>query len=152
MSSADGYEETDYAFVRALFPPGWLPWEPGETPFASWCGIVQENSAIVPDPAPTGRMETPTLYAAWKIVYDELEGDYEGGGAPVRYGRLQVARFIEKGTRKGPLRRLRAAILRHLMDAPDDPLGFDVQAARTVTVGYIGPWFVENLDIPFAGG
>jgi hypothetical protein len=149
MSSAEDYEETDYAFVRGLFPPDWTP---DPMPSAAWRGIVQENTAIDPDPAPSGRMEAPTVYAAWKIVYDEIEGDYEDEGAPVRYGRLQVARFIEKGARKGPLRLLRRAILRQLAGAPDEPLGFDIQAARSVTVGYIGPWFVENLDIPFAGG
>ncbi len=147
---ADDFEELDYAHVREqIFPSDWTP---DPLPSEAWRGLVQENSYLVPDPAPTGRLEAPTVYAAWKLDYDDFESDYGGEGAPVRYGRLTVARFIEKGAKKGPLRKLRTAILRRLLDVPDEPLGFDVQKARSVTVGYSGPWFVENLVIPFCGG
>lgn len=149
MASAEDFEELDYAFIREqIFHPSWVP---DPVPSEAWRGIVQENRALVPDPVPTAE-GPPTVYAAWNIVYDEFEGDYEGQGAPVRYGRLTVARFIQKGASKGPLRKLRAAILKQLGSAPDEPLGFDVQQARTVTVGYVGGWFVENLVVPFAGG
>jgi hypothetical protein len=150
MATAGDYEEVDYAFIREqIFHPAWIP---DPLPSESWRGIVQENSAIDPDPVPSFDTTAPTIYAAWKIDYDEVEGCYEGHGAPVRYGRLVVARFVQKGARKGPMRKLRDAILKQVEAAPDDPLGFDVQTARTVTVGYVGPWFVENLVIPFAGG
>lgn len=148
MASASDFEESDYAFVRGLFPPDWTP---DPLPSTAWRGIVQENGILDPNPAPTGRMESPTVYAAWKLDYDDFDGCYEGDVAPVRYGRLTVARYIEKGARKGPLRKLRTAILDKLADAPDDPLGFNVQQARSVAVGYVGPWFVENLVVPFAG-
>lgn len=150
MATAEDFEEQDYRFIREqIFHPTWTP---DPVPSAEWRGIVQENTRIVPDPAPTGESDRPTVYAAWKIDYDEFESDYGGTGAPVRYGRLTVARFIEKGAKKGPLRKLRTAILKQLQAAPDEPLGFNVQDARSVTVGYVSGWFVENLVVPFCGG
>lgn len=150
MSTAAGFEEGDYQFIREhIFPPGWTP---DPLPSDGWVAIVQENSYLTPDPAPSGNMEAPTVYAAYKLEYDDFESDYGGQGAPVRYGRLTVARFLEKGAKKGPLRKLRTAILQQLQEAPDEPLGFDCQAAKSVTVGYVGGWFVENLVVPFCGG
>lgn len=144
------YEETDFAFVRDLF----VDWTPDPMPSAAWAGIVQENGALTPDPEPTGKTEAPTVYAAWTLTYDTLDGDYEGKSAPVRYGRLTVARYTEPGSRKGALRKLRAALLNRLAQANalDGPIGFDLQGSKPVAVGFVGGgWFVENLVVPFAG-
>lgn len=149
MPSEADWEEEDYAFVRGLFEG----WTPDPLPSPAWRGIVQEGRGLKPDPEPTGKAEQPTLYAAWAISYTRLIGDYGGDTAPVRYGEVVVSRFIEPGVGKGPLRLLRRAILAQLDGADEDgPLTLNPRAARSVKVGYVAGWYVENVVIPFCGG
>lgn len=159
MATAEDYEEVDFEFIRReVFPPGWAPpWTPpAEAPEESepwtWFGISQNYAYLTPPPEPSSDTTKPSLFAVWRLVYDEVEGDYGGQSAPVRYGRLIVERYLQKGQKAGQMRYLRTALLNQLQDVPDDPLGFDVQGAKTVPVGYAGPWLVENLVIPFCGG
>lgn len=149
--AADDYEDIDYAYVRDLvFPPGWTPW-PSEPGNPKWHGMLAENAYFPEDPIPSGQ-EGPTIYAGWRIDYDTLESDYEGESSPARWGRLTVERYLEKGAKKEALRRLATAIKRTLDSAPEGPIGFDLQRAKPVRVGYVGGWYVENLVIPFCGG
>jgi hypothetical protein len=149
MSSLEDFEDEDYAYVRGLFEG----WTPDPMPSPNWLGIVQENSALDPTPTPTGKMESPTVYAAWTIDIDETEGDFAGLQAPCRWGRLTVACFTEPGARKGSLRKLRKA-LRRLLDAENEgALDFDVQSAKVQRVGEVaGGWYVENFVCPVIGG
>lgn len=148
MSSLLDFEDDDYEFVRELFEG----WTPDPLPSDKWRGIVQENSALDPAPTPTGKMQAPTVYAAWTMDVDETRGDFSGSQAPCRWGRLTVACFTEPGARKGALRKLRKA-LRALLDAQvDGALEFDVQNAKTQRVGEVaGGWYVENFVCPFVG-
>lgn len=149
MATATGYRKTDFAHVRqTIFAPSWTP----SLPSATWAGIVPEGGTLVPDPAKSTDSTKPTVYAAWNLRYDTVEGDYGGTSAPVRYGKLNVAGYIEKGALPGPLEDLRSIILTLLDAAPDDPIGFTVQEADVVTNGYIGSWFVQTLVVPFCGG
>lgn len=150
MATVEDFEEVDYAFVREqIFSPDWTP---DPMPSSNWAGIVPQNVFLVPDPQPATSGD-PTVYAAWNLIYDSLEGDYGDESAPVRDGRLTVARYLQKGALEGPLRILRRAILARIAATQEDgPLNFQLQRARSVPVGYVGDWFVVNLVIPFAGG
>ena len=67
---------------------------------------------------------------------------------------MTVARYLEALAGKEPMRNFRRAVLNRIdavEAAADTPLCFDIQGAKTVTVGFLGPWFVENLTIPFVG-
>lgn len=155
MATAEDYEEVDYTFVREeVLPSAWAPPNPN-TPHPepwTWFGIVQDNTRLPVDPTPSTNTARPSMYAVWRLDYDEVQGDYGGQAAPVRYGRLIVALYLQKGAKEGHLRMLRTALLRQINAAPDEPLGFTVQEAKGVTIGYIGPWYVENEVIPFCGG
>lgn len=154
MATALDYEEIDFAFVREeIFgeDEDGNPWVPDPLPSTGWAGIVPENEYLVPDPAPASS-GPPTIYAAWSLIYDDVDGDFEDIQAPIRSGRLMVARYLQKGARTGYNRILRRAILARLADVADGPLGFSLQESRTITVGFVGPWFVQNLAVPFSGG
>jgi hypothetical protein len=153
MATTGDYEESDFEFIRTeIFPPGWAPPSSSSPEPWTWFGIAHVYSYLVPPPEPSTDTTRPSMFAAWRLVYDEVEGDYGGQSAPVRYGRLIVERYLQKGLKGGQLRLLRTALLDQLQTAPDEPLGFDVQEAKTVPVGFVGPWLQENLVIPFCGG
>jgi hypothetical protein len=153
MATAKSYEEGDHKFVReTVLPDGWEPPSASSPAPWTWWGIVHAYSYLVPAPEPTTDTTKPSMFAAWRLVYDEVQGDYGGQVPPVRYGRLIVERYLQKGLRGGQLRQLRTALLNQIDTAPDEPLGFDVQQAKTVPVGFKGPWLQENLVIPFCGG
>ena len=152
MPTTLDYEQLDYEHVRVLLE-GWTP-DPLPTP--NWRGLVQENRPIQGGaPVPSGNAAEPTMFGAWNLTYDELDGDYEGATAPVRNGRLTIGLFTEPGAGKGALRQIRSE-LRQLLDAhvADAPIEFDVQLAKTVKVGQTGggAWFAENFIVPFVGG
>ena len=146
--AADDYRETDYAYVRDVFPPGWTP---DPLPSPKWHGMLQENGYFPEDPIPSGQ-EGPTIYAGWVLEYDLFEGDYEGESAPARWGRLTFDRYLEAGAKKRALRLLETAIIRALDTAPEGPMGFDLQSAKPVWVGFVGGWYLEKLVISFCGG
>lgn len=150
MPTAEDYEEIDHAFVReSVFPAAWVP---DPMPSTAWRGIVEDGQYLVPDPQPTTSGE-PTVYGAWDLVYDRLDGDYGGTGAPVRYGRLRVTGLIQKGAMMGHLKRFFRAARKQALAAPEGgPLDFDVQKAKPVPLGNAGPWRLQMIEIPFCGG
>lgn len=150
MATVETYREEDHAFVREeIFPPSWVP---DPMPSTAWLGIVQDGENLVPDPQPTTEGE-PTVFGAWDLVYDEFHGDFEGQGAPIRYGRLRVTGLIQKGGPMGYLSRFFRAVCKQVLAAPTDgPLGFDPQEAKPVPLGNAGPWRLELLEIPFGPG
>lgn len=149
MPTAETYEEEDYAFVRQeIFGPGWVP---DPLPSSAWRGIAQDGEYLSPDPTPTSSGD-PTVYGAWDLVYDNLEGCYEDAGAPVRYGRLRVTGLVQKGARTGYLKTFFRAVRRRVAEAPPDgPLGFNLQEAKPVPLGFVGQWRLQMLEFPFAG-
>lgn len=150
MPTAEDYEERDHAFVREeIFSPDWTP---DPLPSTAWRGIVQDGEYLVPDPQPTTSGD-PTVSGAWDLVYDELAGDYGGEAAPVRYGRLRVTGLIQKGAMMGHMRRFFRAVRKQIGAAPEDsPLDFNVQTAKPVPLGNVGPWRVFMVEFPFCGG
>lgn len=149
MATAEDYEEVDHAFVRQqIFGPDWTP---DPMPSTAWRGIVQDGEALKDDPQPTSSGD-PTIYGAWDLIYDTLEGCYEDVGAPVRYGRLRVTGLLQKGAATGYLRIFFRAIRRRVADAPPDgPLGFTIQEARPVPLQAVGSWRLFMIEFPFAG-
>lgn len=150
MATAEDYREKDHAWVREeIFSPSWVP---DPMPSTAFLGIVQDGEFLVPDPQPTSSGE-PTVYGAWDLVYDELQGDFEDTAAPIRYGRLRVTGLIQKGGQMGHLNRFFRAVRRRVAAAPTDgPLGFDCQAAKPIPLGNAGPWRLEMLEFPFGLG
>lgn len=149
MATAATYAKEDKAFVRqAIFGPGWTP---DPLPSSAWRGIVQDGEYLSPDPAPTASGD-PTLYGAWDLVYDNLEGCFEDVGAPVRYGRLRVTGLLQKGARLGYLDAFFETVCQRIgQSPPDGPIGFTVQEAKPVPLGYVGQWRLQMLEFPFSG-
>lgn len=150
MPTAEDFEEIDHRFVREeIFSRDWTP---DPMPSSAWAGIVQDGEYLVPDPEPTAAGD-PTVYGAWDLVYDQLQGDYGGESAPVRYGRVRVTGLIQKGAMMGHLRRFFRAVRSQIDAAPDGgPLDFDVQTAKPVPLGNVGPWRLFMVEFPFCGG
>lgn len=146
------WEAADRAYVASIFPESWAPSTPSPFP-ATWKTIVMSGQAIVPAPIPTPVPGPPTLFAVWELVYDRLLGDLGDEQAPVRFGRLVIAGFLQGGARTGPLSLLRKALRAALDQAAEGPLDFTVQLARPLRVGEHGSGFwQENLIVPFSGG
>jgi len=149
MPTAEDFEEIDHRFVREdIFSPSWTP---DPMPSSAWRGIVQDGEYLVPDPQPTTAGE-PTVYGAWDLVYDSVEGDFEDVGAPIRQGRLRITGLIQKGAMMGHLRQFFKAAKRRVGNATSDgPLGFCLQETKLVPLGNHGPWRLQMIEIPFVG-
>jgi len=154
------WRAADKSYVRGVlagFAPDGVPAaSPVTAPVpgaaGGWCGIVPERTALVPNPVPSGRRATPTIFAAWRLVYDRLTGTYEGGSAPPRTGKLICSIYSEDGAQDAALDLVQAGIAAVLDAASDDParlLCFDGETAKLETQGSRGPWAVVNLYVPF---
>lgn len=165
MPEPEDWRVADRAYLRGILT-GWAPGTiPAATPSApgagepaasgGWVGIVQENTPLVPNPAPSGKREAPTLFAVWRLEWPRTVGCYgTEGEAPERHGKLTIAIFTEIGAQGGFLEAVAKALLHTLDDASDQPdarIYFDAQEAALVTAGDRGSWFIANLFVPATG-
>lgn len=148
MSAATDFEVDDYTYV-ADFLDGWIP---SPLPSDNWRGIVAENRSLDPAPAPTGDRGAPTLFLVWALEYDELHGCMDPTQAPVRRGRWLGAAYSEPSAGRGHVLRLFQEVREHVEAQPEGRLIFFTDEARTRRVGLQGDWYVDALEIPFAGG
>jgi len=156
------WREADKAAIRDLLA-GWAPAGiPPASPVPAtagvqraaggWVGIVPERSVLVPTPVPSGRRSMPTVFAAWRLVYDRVAGLYEPGGNPPCSGKLICSAYSEDGAQDGPLDALFAGLAQKLDTYSDDPearLRFNGEDAAPQAIGPRPPWTVVNLNVPF---
>jgi len=154
------WREADKAAIRELLA-GWAPTGvPAASPVTGavpgiaggWAGIVPERAALVPTPVPSGKRALPTIFAAWRLVYERVAGLYEPGGNPPRIGKLICSAYSEDGAQDGPIDALFAGLAQELdaySDLPDARLCFNGEDAAPQTIGPRPPWTIVNLNVPF---
>lgn len=148
MAAGDDWEVEDYAYLADIvdrFAPN--------PPPLGWRGMVAENRKLEPDPRPTGKPESPTLFGVWSHEYNpDLLGTMEGSDAPVRGGELLYSQYSEPGMGRGHVLNLFRQFRAHVAAQGAGRLVLSPDLARVSRVGQQGEWYIEVLRTPFMGG
>lgn len=69
---------------------------------AGWLGWYDVAAKVMPEPQPSGKASSPTIWGRWGVFYlGKIGGTFDRDDAPVRNGYVQLSLFYEEGAQRG---------------------------------------------------